>query len=41
MLINAILELHKQIQDMPLGVNRVNAAKAAERPRSPPPRPLR
>jgi NADH-quinone oxidoreductase subunit B len=30
MLINAILELHKQIQDMPLGVNRVNAAKAAE-----------
>jgi NADH-quinone oxidoreductase subunit B len=30
MLINAILELHKQIQAMPLGVNRVNAAKAAE-----------
>jgi NADH-quinone oxidoreductase subunit B len=30
MLINAILELHQQIQDMPLGVNRVNAAKAAE-----------
>jgi len=30
MLIHAILELHKQIQDMPLGVNRVNAAKAAE-----------
>ena len=30
MLIHAILELHKQIQHMPLGVNRVNAAKAAE-----------
>src|SRR5690242_6191060 len=30
MLINAILELHKQIADMPLGVNRVAAAKAAE-----------
>jgi NADH-quinone oxidoreductase subunit B len=30
MLINAILELHKQIQHMPLGVNRENAAKAAE-----------
>jgi NADH-quinone oxidoreductase subunit B len=30
MLINAILELHKQIADMPLGVNRVEAAKAAE-----------
>jgi NADH-quinone oxidoreductase subunit B len=30
MLINAILELHKQIQAMPLGVNRVKAAEAAE-----------
>ena len=30
MLMNAILELHQQIQDMPLGVNRVAAAKAAE-----------
>jgi NADH-quinone oxidoreductase subunit B len=30
MLINAILELHKQIADMPLGVNKVAAAKAAE-----------
>ena len=30
MLINAILELHKQIQHMPLGVNRVEAAKKAE-----------
>ena len=30
MLINAILELHKQILDSPLGVNRVAAAKAAE-----------
>jgi NADH-quinone oxidoreductase subunit B len=30
MLINAILELHKQIQSMPLGVNRENAVKAAE-----------
>src|SRR2546429_8097460 len=30
MLINAILELHQQIQDMPLGVNRVKAVKAAE-----------
>ena len=30
MLINAILELHKQIQVMPLGVNRVKAAEAAE-----------
>jgi NADH-quinone oxidoreductase subunit B len=30
MLIHAILELHKQIQSMPLGVNRVEAAKAAE-----------
>ena len=30
MLINAILTLHQQIQDSPLGVNRVAAAKAAE-----------
>jgi NADH-quinone oxidoreductase subunit B len=30
MLINAILELHKQIQSMPLGVNREKAVKAAE-----------
>jgi NADH-quinone oxidoreductase subunit B len=30
MLINAILELHEQIQQMPLGPNRVKAAKAAE-----------
>jgi NADH-quinone oxidoreductase subunit B len=30
MLINAILELHQQIADMPLGSNRVKAAKAAE-----------
>jgi NADH-quinone oxidoreductase subunit B len=30
MLLNAILELHKYIQSMPLGVNRVAAAKAAE-----------
>jgi NADH-quinone oxidoreductase subunit B len=30
MLINAILELHKQIQDTPLGVNRVKAVRAAE-----------
>ena len=30
MLINAILALHKQIQNTPLGVNRVAAAKAAE-----------
>jgi NADH-quinone oxidoreductase subunit B len=30
MLINAILELHQQIADMPLGVNRTAAAKAAE-----------
>ncbi len=30
MLINAILELHKQIQSMPLGVNREKAARAAE-----------
>src|SRR5689334_23806135 len=31
MLINAILELHDQIQQTPLGVNRVEAARAAER----------
>ncbi|SNU02384.1 NADH dehydrogenase subunit B [Ruaniaceae bacterium KH17] len=30
MLFNAILELHNQIQHSPLGVNRVEAAKAAE-----------
>jgi NADH-quinone oxidoreductase subunit B len=30
MLINAILSLHEQIQNTPLGVNRVAAAKAAE-----------
>ncbi|GLY13284.1 NADH-quinone oxidoreductase subunit B [Kineosporia rhizophila] len=30
MLINAILELHKQIEKMPLGVNRDEAARAAE-----------
>ena len=30
MLINAILELHQQIQSMPLGVNRTRAAEAAE-----------
>ncbi|GAA3615696.1 MULTISPECIES: NADH-quinone oxidoreductase subunit B [Kineosporia] len=30
MLINAILELHQQIQNMPLGVNREEAARAAE-----------
>ncbi len=30
MLMHAILELHQQIQDTPLGVNRVRAAKAAE-----------
>jgi NADH-quinone oxidoreductase subunit B len=30
MLINAILELHRQIQDTPLGANRVEAARAAE-----------
>jgi NADH-quinone oxidoreductase subunit B len=30
MLINAILSLHEQIQSMPLGVNRIEAAKAAE-----------
>jgi len=31
MLLNAILELHKQIQNTKLGVNRVEAARAAER----------
>jgi NADH-quinone oxidoreductase subunit B len=31
MLLNAILELHSQIQAMPLGVNRVEAARAAEK----------
>jgi NADH-quinone oxidoreductase subunit B len=30
MLINAILTLHEEIQHMPLGANRVKAAKAAE-----------
>jgi len=30
MLLNAILELHAQIQSAPLGVNRVEAARAAE-----------
>ncbi|HLS04153.1 MAG TPA: NADH-quinone oxidoreductase subunit B family protein [Actinomycetales bacterium] len=30
MLINSLLELHKQVQNMPLGVNRVEAARAAE-----------
>lgn len=30
MLIHALLELHEQIQQMPLGVNRVEAARAAE-----------
>jgi NADH-quinone oxidoreductase subunit B len=30
MLLNAIIKLHEQIQSMPLGVNRVEAAKAAE-----------
>jgi NADH-quinone oxidoreductase subunit B len=30
MLLNAILELHKQIQKTPLGANRVKAARAAE-----------
>src|SRR3954451_9548942 len=30
MLINAILALHEEIQHMPLGANRVKAAKAAE-----------
>ncbi|REF30142.1 NuoB/complex I 20 kDa subunit family protein [Calidifontibacter indicus] len=31
MLLNAILELHKQIQTTPFGVNREEAARAAER----------
>ena len=30
MLLNAIIKLHQQIQNMPLGVNRVKAARAAE-----------
>jgi NADH-quinone oxidoreductase subunit B len=30
MLLNAILELHQQIQQMPFGVNRTKAAEAAE-----------
>jgi NADH-quinone oxidoreductase subunit B len=30
MLLNAILELHEQIQSMPFGVNRTKAAEAAE-----------
>ena len=30
MLLNAIIELHHQIETSPLGVNRENAAKAAE-----------
>jgi len=30
MLINAILELHKQIQDEPLGANRTATARAVE-----------
>ena len=30
MLLNAIIMLHKQIQSMPLGVNREQAARAAE-----------
>lgn len=30
MLINALLELHNQVQNMPLGVNRIEAARAAE-----------
>lgn len=30
MLLHALLELHQQIQDTPMGVNRVEAAKAAE-----------
>ena len=31
MLLNAILELHEKIQEMPLGVNREEAVWAAER----------
>jgi NADH-quinone oxidoreductase subunit B len=30
MLLNAIITLHEQIQSMPLGVNRREAARAAE-----------
>ena len=30
MLLNAIITLHQQIQNTPLGVNRVKAARAAE-----------
>jgi NADH-quinone oxidoreductase subunit B len=30
MLLHAILKLHEKIQDMPLGVDRVEAIKAAE-----------
>ena len=30
MLLNAIIMLHEQIQNMPLGVNRIAAARAAE-----------
>ncbi len=30
MLLNAIIELHQQIQSMPFGVNRTRAAEAAE-----------
>jgi NADH-quinone oxidoreductase subunit B len=30
MLLHAILKLHEKIQDMPLGVDRVEAVKAAE-----------
>jgi len=32
MLLNAILALHAKIQEMPLGVNRDEAVRAAERP---------
>jgi NADH-quinone oxidoreductase subunit B len=30
MLLHAIIELHKQVESMPLGVNREKAARAAE-----------
>ena len=30
MLLNALLELHNQVQNTPMGINRVEAAKAAE-----------
>ena len=30
MLLNAIIELHQQIQSMPFGINRIRAAEAAE-----------